>query len=521
MPATFDEFVRALCDCGLMTQDELRAFFNSFPPEKRPKTLAELAGELFRQKKLTKYQCQAIYHRRIWALAMGNYVIEERLGTGGMGQVFKARHRKMERTVAIKVLPPELTQSPHAVQRFHREVKAAARLSHPNIVTAYDADEARGVHFLVMEHVDGGNLSLLVKQNGPLPVGQALACTYQAARGLQYAHGEGVIHRDIKPSNLLLDKRGTVKILDMGLARIEEAADADGVPVEELTQSGYVMGSVDYMSPEQGFDLRTTDERSDVYSLGATMHFLLIGRPMYRANTVVKRILAHRDFPVPSLRAARPEVPEAVDAVFQRMVAKRPEDRPRSMTEVMTQLEGCLARLGQKLDTSALRDPFGLGRAKTEDTLPPSPVASLLDEWLLEEPTPSMGPVMMPFSFGFRRKTRRRILIGLALVGLALGSWIGSTLLVKATSSRGLQISEGIVVVEPSEPDVKVQVFDENDKLEIALTAETSPVSILVKPGRHRLSVEKEGFQPFRRPFTAGSGTRLTIPAKLQRVPPQ
>jgi serine/threonine protein kinase len=267
--------------------------------------------------------------------------------------------------------------------------------------------------------------------------------------------------------------------------------------------------------------LRTTDERSDIYSLGATMHFLLVGRTMYRANTVVKRILAHRDVPVPSPRAARPEIPEAVDALFQRMVAKRPEDRPRSMTEVMTQLEGCLARLGQKPDTSALGDPFGLGRAKTEESLEPSPVASLLDEWLLEEPTPSMGPVMMPFSFGFRRKTRRRILIGLALAGLALASWMVSTLLVRSMSSQGRQITEGILVVEPSEPGAKVQVFDEEDSLEIALVAETSPVSILVPPGKHRLSVEKAGFQPFRRPFTAGSGIRLTIPARLEPVPPQ
>ncbi len=350
---------------------------------------------------------------------MGNYVILDRLGTGGMGQVFKARHRKMDRIVAIKMLPPDTLRSADALKRFLREVKAVARLSHPNIVTAYDADEAKGVHFLVMEYVEGENLSALVKRNGPLPIEQAAVCMLQAARGLEYAHSEGIIHRDIKPSNLLLDRRGSIKILDMGLARIEESVEPDATPVEDLTQSGYVMGSVDYMSPEQGFDLRTTDHRSDIYSLGATLHYLLTGRPMYRSNTLVKRILAHRDHPLPSLRCRAPDVPEVIDATFQRMVAKRPEDRQQSMGEVIAALEAWLARGGKKAESLAVDANSSAQHEGSEEVASSSSMISLLDELLLEESIPSTGPIRTPFSFGMRRRTKR-LLFGISIAAVAL-----------------------------------------------------------------------------------------------------
>lgn len=517
MPATLDEFIHALIDCGLMTAEEVRAFIMTLPPDRRPVNAAELATEMFRQKKLTKYQAQAIYQGKTRALVMGNYVVLERLGTGGMGQVFKAQHRRMERIVAIKILPPETTRSEEAVKRFHREVKAAARLVHPNIVTAYDADEARGVHFLVMEHVDGENLSALVKRSGPMPVQQALACAHQAAKGLEYAHGEGVIHRDIKPSNLLLDKRGTIKILDMGLARIEETMDADALPAEELTQAGYVMGSVDYMSPEQGFDLRTTDHRSDIYSLGATFYYLLTGQAMYKSNTMVKRILAHRDQPIPSLRAARADVPEGLDAVFQWMVAKRPEDRPQSMTDVIARLEGCLSG-GPRTDGPPVGTAMPLQPVK-EDTVPPSPIASLLDEWLLEEPGLPTEPISTPFSIGLRRRTRRRIIIGALCFALAVLTWILADLLLSRGSSDRLQTSEGMLVVEVSEPNATVQVFDNWDKLEIARTSNGGPVSILVNPGQHRLKVQKDGFQPFGQDVTVRSGETNRIKVALEPSP--
>ncbi|HEY5311762.1 MAG TPA: serine/threonine-protein kinase, partial [Pirellulales bacterium] len=302
-----------------------------------------MAHELVRVGKLTKYQAAAIYQEKLDALVLGNYVIIDKLGAGGMGQVFRARHRKMDRVVALKLLPKKALSSPDAVERFHREVKAAARLVHSHIVTALDADAGGGTHFLVMEYIEGHDLSALVKKEGPLPVSKAVTYTLQAARGLEHAHAENVIHRDVKPSNLLVDKRGTVKILDMGLARFSDLPDSANVVdtsgANQLTQAGNIMGTVDYMAPEQAVDTRQADERADIYSLGCALCYLLTGRPPFEGDTMMARLVAHRDAPIPSLRKLRPDVPAALESLFQHMLAKRPEDRPQTMTEIIATLE--------------------------------------------------------------------------------------------------------------------------------------------------------------------------------------
>ena len=225
MPVLLDQFVQQIVASGLMTAEEIAAFSEGMSADKRPADSEQLARELVRHKKLTAHQAKEIYSGRGKSLVLGNYVILDKLGQGGMGLVLKAEHRRMERLVALKVLSPKVVRNPDSLRRFQREVKAAARLTHPNIVTAYDADEAGGTHFLVMEYVEGSDLSALVKQQGPLPLDQALDCILQAAAGLRYAHEHGVVHRDIKPANLLLDRRGSVKILDMGLARLDTAGE--------------------------------------------------------------------------------------------------------------------------------------------------------------------------------------------------------------------------------------------------------------------------------------------------------
>ena len=218
------------------------------------------------------------------------YQVQELLGVGGMGAVFKARHLLMERTVALKLINHDLIDQPGAVERFRREVKAAARLTHPNIVAAYDAEQAGDAHFLVMEYVEGASLARLVDAERPLAA--ALACDYvrQAALGLQHAHEQGMVHRDIKPHNLMLTPRGHVKVLDFGLARFAQesqpagaltrppAAETAGAVGESLTQAGSVMGTPDYMAPEQIRDAHAADVRADIYSLGCTLYGLLAGR---------------------------------------------------------------------------------------------------------------------------------------------------------------------------------------------------------------------------------------------------
>ena len=267
---------------------------------------------------------------------IGEYDLLDELGGGGMGRVFKAVHRKLNRTVALKLLPESLVQSPESVERFQREVQALARLSHPNVVAVHDAGTADGTHFYVMDLVDGDDLARLVREHGPIPVEQALDCVLQAARGLEYAHAQGVVHRDVKPSNLILDHGGTVKILDLGIARFMPLPEQAG---DDLTKTGCVLGTVDYMAPEQAVNTRRADHRADIYSLGCTLYFLLTGQPLFGGDTVMERLVAHREHPVPSLRKACPAAPQWLDGIFRKTVAKKPADRYRSVTALISDLE--------------------------------------------------------------------------------------------------------------------------------------------------------------------------------------
>jgi serine/threonine protein kinase len=330
--ATVHQFGKLLVATGLMTSDEVKACWSLIAPDVRPADAAGFARRLVDTARLTEFQAAELLAGRGDRLVLGDYLLLAEIGAGGMGRVFKAQHRGMKRVVALKVLSNAAMNDAEAIKRFQREVEAAARLEHPNIVTAYDSGTAGSVKYLVMQFVEGCDLSELIRRDGPLPLATAVDYAIQTASGLAFAHVAGVIHRDIKPANLLLDKKGVVKILDMGLASF----DGSG---EGLTGNEQVMGTVDYMSPEQGYSTKGVDARTDIYSLGCTLWFLLTGKKVFEADTVVKRVMAHRDAPLPSLRNLRSDVPNSLERAVHRMLAKRAGDRFGSMNEVIAALK--------------------------------------------------------------------------------------------------------------------------------------------------------------------------------------
>ncbi len=351
--ADLKEFARAVIEIGLISEEELA----SHAADSAEGVLG-LSRALVKAGKLTPYQAAAVYQKKSRGLLVGNYIILGKLGQGGMGVVFKARHRRLGRVGALKILPPSFARDHVAVMRFRREIEAAGRVKHPNVVAAVDADEDRGVHFLVMDYVEGRDLDGVVRAEGPLQASLALDYLIQAARGLEAAHAQGIVHRDIKPANLMLDTAGTVRVLDLGLARLVDAANPFGQAAGgRLTESGMYMGTVDYMAPEQAEDSRRADHRADIYSLGCTLYYLLTGREPFEGETVLKRLMAHMERPAPSLRTSRPEVSARLDTAFQKMMAKRADERPASMTDVITLLESCRAEAAQA--------PEGAGKTRT------------------------------------------------------------------------------------------------------------------------------------------------------------
>jgi len=266
------------------------------------------------------------------------YRILRQLGQGGMGIVYQAEHKMMERMVALKVISSRLMKNELAVERFHQEVKAAAKLSHRNIVAAYDAEQAGEMHFLVMEYIDGISLDQLVVRRGALPVLHACNYVMQAAQGLQHAYQRGTVHRDIKPHNLMRTTRGTIKILDFGLARFatqsEQSPDDPG-----LTADFTALGTPDYMAPEQARDSKRADIRADLYSLGCTLYFLLAGQAPFPEGTAFEKVLGHCERQPKPLSEFRDDIPAEVIAIVEKLMAKSPEDRYQTPGEVVEQLK--------------------------------------------------------------------------------------------------------------------------------------------------------------------------------------
>jgi serine/threonine protein kinase len=336
MSISIQELIQNLTKSGLLSDDEISTIHGSIGARADIKSAESFARELVRQNHLTKLQAAAVLKGKTKNLVFGEYIVLEKIGSGGMGQVFKARHRPTGKLVAVKVLSADAVKNRRLIERFKKEARAVARLKHPNIVRAYEAGKINRIRYLVMEFVEGENLLARVKRKGPLPVDECIRSILEAARGLDYAHQKGVIHRDIKPSNLLRDKAtARVKILDMGLARVDEP-DEDEI---RLTMPGQMLGTARFMSPEQVEDARKADVRSDVYSLGCTLYFLMRSKAPYSGETVAHTLMAHVSAPIPDLCQKRPDAPRWLGDLFQKMLAKKPRDRFQTMGELVEKIQ--------------------------------------------------------------------------------------------------------------------------------------------------------------------------------------
>lgn len=269
----------------------------------------------------------------------GVFDVLEPIHTSRFGHLYKARHQPSGRLVTLKLLPPSLSEKEELVRRFEREQKITLALSHTNLIKGYGAGKYEGFHYLVTEFVVGTDLATLVKQQGPLPIEQAVAYTLQAARGLTQLHMHGVYHRNIKPQVLFVNMQGQLKITNLIMARLDEFASVEEEQGENLTRQGQALGTPEYMAPEQARDARKVDGRADIYALGCVLHFLLAARPPYGGDSLFKKLSAHQTQPIPQLQTVRPDVPESLAKAFEKMLAKRPEDRIGFMGDVVTLLE--------------------------------------------------------------------------------------------------------------------------------------------------------------------------------------
>jgi serine/threonine-protein kinase len=452
MPATFIDrqtFLANLRQSGLVESVRLEEIVSQLPESNRGRVVAR---ELVVRGLLTKFQAEMLLAGRTGGFLLGQYRILDQLGQGGMGRVFKAVHQTMHRIVALKVVTSQLVKTEQGRQLFLREVRAAARLMHPNIVTAYDANQIGDRHYMVMEFVDGPNLEQLVRQKGPLPVGQACDFIRQAANGLQFALENHMVHRDIKPANLLVqraagsarDTQCVVKILDFGLARLHQRdPDDEPGPNTIVTKENAVMGTPDYVSPEQARDLHKVDIRSDLYSLGCTFYFLLTGQVPFPGGSTLEKLVRHGTEEPTPVTNLRPEVPAPVAAIVRRLMAKQPAERFQTPAELMAALAPFAVSspgtwTDPDPDRAAIEDqesgdeegrsiPIVAGEEDASaliGTLPPS-----LSETILS--TANMPS--MQFRRSFQKEQRRRLIFAL-IVGLGLAACLGLLLLIFALS---------------------------------------------------------------------------------------
>ncbi|MCS7468834.1 serine/threonine protein kinase [Stieleria sp. ICT_E10.1] len=324
------DFVRRSMQAGLVELADVKKVVVSLMTEDVVFTPDRLAKGLVGADLLTPWQARKLLAGKARGFHLGNYRLLRPLGRGGMGVVFLARHSVMNRLMALKILPSEASKDSRRIERFKEEARASAKLEHPNIVQAFDFSESDGKLFIVMEYIEGVDLHRAIARDGVMSPTEALDAMIQTTDALAHAHQRGIVHRDIKPSNLLLRNDGVIKVSDMGLARIGYTAGTDAP--NRLT------GTADFIAPEQAIDSQSVDARADIYSLGCTWYFLLVGKPPFPGTNVAQRLAKHQTAKVPLVSDTRSDCPPAISLLIQRMMSKRPVDRPASAAELLTQL---------------------------------------------------------------------------------------------------------------------------------------------------------------------------------------
>lgn len=482
-----EEFSQRLIDSGVIDDKQVRQLREQLNSENGQ----AFANALVKDLKLTRYQANVLLEGRDQPLILDRYLILDEIGAGGMGVVYKALHQKMDRIVALKILPMDAVDTPDKVKRFQREVEAVAKLEHPNIVTAHDAHTSKGIHYLVMSYVDGSDLSDIVRKEGVLSIQQAVNCVTQAARGLVHAHNMGIIHRDIKPGNLLLDKQGAVHVLDLGLARIDDMGlKADKEASDDLTHPGMVMGTIAYLAPEQALDTHGADARSDIYSLGCTLFYLLTGAAPYPRETVMKTLLAHREDMIPDLSSKRVEVPNELNAIFQKMVAKNPDERFQNMGEVITALE-------------TLEIPDELEVHQMPQVAPTFQDTDKFQETSIEIiSTPAQT----------RRKTSAKSNSPLIAGGILAFVILLAGLIIS------LQTPAGTLILEMEQPELAggIVTIDGNEKVTIKTGKDDEKIEIKPDAQKHVLVVTHPDFEKFTKKFEFKTAGDQTIKVRLE-----
>jgi serine/threonine-protein kinase len=337
---TVDVFLDLVRRSGLVEKGQFDAALLKLADQaggQLPTDTDSAADSLVRRGIITRWQADRLLEGRHKGFFLGKYKLLDHLGTGGMSSVFLAEHVLMQRRVAIKVLPKDRVADSSYLARFHREAQAAAALDHRNIVRAYDVDNEGNTHYLVMEYIEGRNLHYLVKEDGPLEYAAAAEYVRQAAEGLAHAHQAGLIHRDVKPANLLVDRKNVVKVLDLGLARFTD----DGKTSLTVKFDENVLGTADYLAPEQALDSHGADGRADIYGLGCSFYYLLTGHPPFPDGTL------------PSIFLDRPDAPQELVDICAKMMAKKPDQRYQSAEEVAQALTQWLVSQGQTVESGS------------------------------------------------------------------------------------------------------------------------------------------------------------------------